>query len=207
MGGRRGGGESLRWGATIAVDTRTAVGVLVGTQILLLLAHLAAFALTGDAADPRESRQLFDFNQEGSLPTFWSAAVMVLAGLGALRAAGDPGATAWWLLLGAGLLWLGVEELLGLHERTQLATDVDWPLIYAPMLALGSWAVWSVARSLTSTRRLLLLAGLGCMAVAVGLEVLSSPAIAIDYDLRNVFEENFELAGAGFVLLAALRRP
>jgi hypothetical protein len=203
----RGRGAPVAWSAAIGVDGRTAALVLFGTQAALLVAHVAAFALTGDSADPREARQLLDFNQEGSLPTFWSAAVMALAGTAALLAAREPDATPWWRLVGLGLLCLCVEELLHAHENLQLATQVDWPVIYAPVLAAGAWAVWSVANTLTSTRRRLLLAGLGATALAVGLELVSSPAIAIDYDLRNTFEENLELAGVSLILLAALRRP
>jgi hypothetical protein len=173
-------------------------GLVVGAHLLLLVGHLA-FADVARSAAPGAPHHPLDFNQEGTLPTYWSAIVFGSAGVLALASRGGPG----WLLAGGALLWVALEEsFLHLHEDIQVGTGADWPLLYAPLLAVGARILLVVARDLGDTGRKLLLAGLACMAAAVCAELLSSPSIALDFQTRNLVEENLELAGTGLVLCA-----
>lgn len=201
-------GQKGVWHSIPPAVRRLFVG-LVGIQVALILAHLLAYDAASGAADPIASRHVLDFNQEGSLPTWWSALVMTGAGLaaitaGARRSAGFAGSVAW-LVLGAGFVWLGLEEaLLHAHEDAQIASGIDWPLIYLPALGVGAWSVIRVTRDLDPPLGRLMLLALGVLCAAVGAELLSSPSIAIDFHLRNLAEENLELAGATLVLITSL---
>ena len=175
------------------------LGLLAAVQIVFIAGHLAAFAAAEGSSAPREARQLLDFNQEGSLPTYWSALVLASAGVLALVIRRKT----VWLLAGAGLIWVGLEEaFIHLHEDVQIGTGIDWPVLYAPLLAAGAWILYEAARDLDHTGKRLLIAGLACMVAGVGAELLSSPAIALDFQTRNLVEENLELAGTGLVLCA-----
>lgn len=175
------------------------LGLLVAVQLVFIAGHLVAFAATEGSSTPREARQLLDFNQEGSLPTYWSALVLAWAGVLALVIRRGTA----WLLAGAGLTWIGLEEaFIHLHEDLQIGTGIDWPVLYAPLLVAGAWILFEAARDLDRTGRRLLIAGLACMVAGVGAELLSSPAIALDFQTRNLVEENLELAGTGLVLCA-----
>lgn len=174
-------------------------GLLAGAQLLLVVGHIAAFEPAAGGPAPQEARRFLDFNREGSLPTYWSAVVVASAGALALTIRRGPA----WLLAGVALIWVGLEEaVFYLHEDVQVSTGIDWPLLYAPLLAAGAWILLAVARDLDSTGRSLLVAGLAFMVAGVGAELLSSPAIALDFQTRNLIEENLELAGAGLVLCA-----
>jgi hypothetical protein len=110
-----------------------------------------------------------------------------------------------WFMVGAGFVWLGLEEsLLHAHEDAQIASGIDWPVIYLPALGVGAWAVLSVTRDLDPPFGRLMLLALGVLGAAVVAELLSSPSIAINFNLRNLVEENLELAGATLVLIATL---
>ena len=181
---------------------------LVLVQVGLIAIHLIAYVSTLDAAIPKQARKPLDFNQEGSLQTFWSAFVLLAAGAAAFEAGRAGGSQARhsvaWLLVGLGFLWLAAEELVHLHEDIQVASGVDWPIIYFPALVIGSWAILRATFELERPLRPLLLAGLVVLAVAVGAELLSSPSIQVDFMVRNLIEESLELLGASLVLIAAL---
>lgn len=176
---------------------------LAGAQLLLLAIHLAIFGLTGntDVDDVTGATALFDFNEEGTVPTWWSTALLIAAGAGFLRSRTGNGIA--WTLAGIGMVWLGIEEgVLHLHERSQESSGIDWPLLYAPALAIGLWVLWAVASRMTPLRRRLLLGGAAAMATAIAIEMLSSPSLELNYASRNLVEENFELIGAACVLLS-----
>ena len=175
-------------------------------QLVMIALHLVAFYATLDHANPKGARGLLDFNQEGSLQTYWSAVVMTAAGAAALEAgSGHRGSRSLsWVLVGLGFIWIGAEELVSLHEDIQVATGIDWPLIYFPALVVGCWAIVTASAQIQHRLRPAFVFGLGCLVLAVGAELLSSPSIAVDYNLRNLLEENLELAGATLVLLVAL---
>lgn len=201
-------GPTAIWGSLPPAARWTALALLV-TQVLLVVVHLVAYELAASAPDPRSARHPFDFNQERTLPTWWSAAVMTCTGVSVVvlalgRKLGWTSLAAW-LLVGCGFVWIGLEEgLLHAHEDAQVASGIDWPLIYLPALLVGGWAIIRVARDLARPFGVLSLVALAAMAAAVGVELLSSPQIALDFQLRNLVEENLELAGASLLLVAAL---
>jgi hypothetical protein len=201
-------GQNSVWHSFSPGVRRLALG-LMAIQAALIVAHLLAYDAAAGAADPKITRHFLDFNQEGSLPTWWSALVMTGAGLAAITAgARRPGGRAMsfaWFMVGAGFVWLGLEEsLLHAHEDAQIASGIDWPVIYLPALGVGAWAVLRVTRDLDPPFGRLMLLALGVLAAAVVAELLSSPSIAINFNLRNLVEENLELAGATLVLIATL---
>ena len=141
-------------------------------QLLLVCIHLLALGQSPDRADPSLLRQLFDFNQEGSIPTLWSAAVMLGTGIAGARVArcrAGREQLLWWLFAAA-FAWLALEEqLLHLHEDSQLLTGVDWPLIYLPALIAGALLLRALAADAGGTGSSLIIAGVIVMAAGVGL--------------------------------------
>ena len=199
-------------GAVALLRLRPSVWAAIGLfsiQAALVGAHLLAYDAAGSATDPELTRAAWDFNQEGSFQTWWSGLVMFGAGLTVFYSGFVQGLRGSrlvpWLLLGAGFVWIGAEEaLLQLHEESQMASDVDWPVLYAPAIAIAVWVILRVRKDLRPPLDGLMLLALACLVAAVGAEALSSPRIAIDFDLRNLVEENLELAGATLVLVTAL---
>jgi hypothetical protein len=204
------GGSMPRFGTTwraLSPSVRNLALVLGGVQLILILAHLVAHLLSQSVADPVEARRLFDFNHEDSIQTVWSSGIMLAAGLAGLEAAdlgGRRGRSLAWLALGLGFLWLGAEEVVGLHESLQVSNGTDWPILYLPALGLGVWVILRCVGEMEPRFRGLLIAGLIALGLAVGAEMLSSRSIAIDFQLRNLVEENLELGGAVLVMIAAL---
>jgi len=106
------------------------------------------------------------------------------------------------------LAYLSLDEMVALHERVLKVLDklsitashgrVIWPLIYLPVLAATTIALWRMAGTMTTRAGLFVQTGLVMLAVAVMLEV-GSVALVDDYEnayqVEVIVEQNLELAG------------
>jgi len=124
--------------------------------------------------------------------------------------------------LPAVLAYLSLDEMVALHERVLKVLDklniaashgrVIWPVIYLPLLAATTIALWRMARTMVPRAGLFVQAGLVMLATAVMLEV-GSVVLVDDYEnayqVEVVVEQNLELAGwtlIGSALLATAVR-
>jgi hypothetical protein len=133
---------------------------------------------------------LFDLGEEQSIPNVFSAVALVGASGAALFAAqctreADIRLRGGWYLIAALLLFLGVDEGAGIHDRLSLNLPgklqlhgvfyIGWVLPYLFVLAGCSIALLRVAVVLPSnTRRRLFIAALIYVASAMGLEAFEA---------------------------------
>jgi len=155
---------------------------------------------------------LFDLDTEAGFGTWFSAAMLLLAGVLTLiharrcRPANDPW-DRWWSILGYGLVVLSVDEIVGLHEAAN--SDVwftayfgHWTILGFGVAALAGVALMPfVFRLPRRTLVLLLLAGVVYLAGAIGVEFATISYENADrlntlaYNLWNALEEGLEMAG------------
>jgi hypothetical protein len=202
------------------------LGLLVAADLLLVLLNLAILAATGTVLST-----VFP-GEEQSIPTWWSAAQLFLAGLCLLAVSYRrwfAGFAARGLgLLGLLLVALSVDEVATLHERmgvrldgatrfetTFHATGIWFLVLGIPFVLLTVVLlrfVWAELAAVPGTRRRLL-AGLGIFVFgALGMEALNNFAIAADqhsvsnqsagYLLTVIVEEGVELVAASVLLWA-----
>jgi hypothetical protein len=191
--------------ALIPSPMRRSAAVLLGVQVALT----GLYAL--NAHDVRGTRQ-FDMDGELNVPTWWSAALFILAGLAALGLARcnriTGRAVAPWTLVGIGLLGLSLEEVAAIHEDvgTALGGGSDevsvWPLAYAPVVVAGTWLLLRAIRELPRPLALIGVSGLACFVAVLGVEL---SALVSESAVSIAIEENLELLGSGamFVALAS----
>lgn len=140
------------------------------------------------------SFRLFDLGREGNIPSFFSAAVLVAAGLSAAvnAAARQPAGAAertWtprWRALALVFVFLAIDEAAQIHEefsRLKLGLTGDlafidhysWVLVYGPAAALTGLAFLPFLLALPrQTALLMVLSGLVYILGAVGLEVVGA---------------------------------
>lgn len=179
--------------------------VLAGVQAVLALAYVAR------SSGPWGSlpHQL-DLNAEGTIGVWWGSALFLATGAVALgirhlaRREGDGGAH--WLVVGLGFTGLSLEEVASIHESVgvrvgdTLGADVRlvWPLLYSPLLLLGTWALERVARELDPVLR----RG-GALALALLVGVIAAEVLSawVRDTWLVLLEESAELAGCGVLLL------
>jgi hypothetical protein len=119
------------------------------------------------------------------------------------------------LLLAALLAFLSADDILALHERISIenlgpiphASRLVWPIVFGPILGLAFLLLGLEARHSPAPIRLVMMAGLAALLVAIAMEVGTPILFALGFDhgstpyeLESVIEEGLELAGV--VLLA-----
>jgi peptidoglycan/LPS O-acetylase OafA/YrhL len=152
---------------------------------------------------------LFYLDGEYNVPAIFSAAVWLLASV-SLFAAGRARERGWrrhiWTALAAALLYLALDEALGLHEKLEARTGVDWQLLYLPFLvATAAAGLYVLLRSRGATRWLLLGAGAAAF-VAQVLEVVQwdGDEPVDSYRQLMVPEEILEPTAAALIAIAGL---
>lgn len=203
-----------------------AVPALVAVPLTLLLAQTAAYALGATVWDWRVAG--LDLDLEASWFGKASALLTLAAGLVVLAGAlATTLGTRTRLALGAALVFLGVDDLLAIHERIgwRVANAVGggddvlrlaWPIAYLPFVVLVAVLLLRARPGLTRHETRAIVVALGLLAFAVVAEVVGFGLKELGYRNRTApdvvevaLEEGAEIAGWALVLevlwLAAVR--
>lgn len=170
---------------------------------------------------------LFDFNEERSVPTWFSCWLLMMSAalLGVIATAqrqeGLP--HLWWATLALVFVYLSLDEALSFHERlnrpvrellgTSGALYYAWVIPYALFaLAFLFFSLRPLRALPTETRRRLVLAGALFVCGAMGMEVVGSALVTGNHmqitlrsDLAMTLEEVLELSGAIVLVYALLK--
>ena len=183
--------------ALVAVVSGVAIGVFV------------VFGILQRVAFPDWSAANLD--TEVSAATWFSAALLWAAAFWWLLVAvtARPRSLAvwvWWLVLA----WLALDEGSAIHERFERWSEIDWQLLYVPMMGVAAVALWGIFRSYRSHTRVaaLLVAGAAAWIVVLTLELVQnwggSPVQAAVYVPTMIAEEALEMIGSTVLLVAAI---
>ncbi len=198
---------------------RTAVFLSVIMSILLLAHVLALQANYNDALGIKRALgfeywqiALFDLDEEESLGTWFSSAMLFFAALlfnaqaVRLRAGGDQ-MHRWWFVLALGFALMSVDEVVGLHEWINTLYDETlWAGLSAAIVALvGLGFLPFLWRYRVRTSVLFLLGGLLFSGGSVGVEQLSGTDInSLGYNMLTGLEEGMEMSGVILSIYAVL---
>lgn len=210
----------------LTLNPRTPIRAIAIVIAILVAANLATLAARITGHDYLLGiLPLFDFNNEGNLPTLFS--VLLLIGAAALLfvlGAADAHATRrGWYWLSAVFVFLALDEGAGIHDsltlplRTLLGTDgilyFAWVIPYA--LLVGAVFVTSIPllrRLPAVTRNLFLLAGALYVGGALGIELVEGWQVTRDGGQKLVaffawvaLEESLEMIGVAVFIHALLR--
>lgn len=199
----------------------TIVALLCAGGAVLALLSLV-FVVTGS----QWWRTFFAVTSEQNMPTWYSAAVLLVVALvagmvGALARRTDRRLAHRWWVLAVVFVALSIDELVSLHEQLgTLGAQVlepggvfhfAWVVPGLVVAAVTVTAVVQLARRLPAPARREMYLGIGVFfAAAVGLEmvgglVLDSIGTGWTYQVVSTTEEFAEIVGAAIVLHACLR--
>jgi hypothetical protein len=183
------------------------VGVVGWLPLRLMAVLFAAYVVAmGIGASQFEAGRLgsgqLDLDAEGRVFAVVSGLILLSGGalvvLAVLRRITPP----HLLLLGALLVFMGLDEIATIHERLESATGIDWVVLYLPLMALAGLAALDLLRRARDrwVSWLLVLGG-ACWAVAVLFEKLEWPngdesLPAAHYVALMIPEELLEITGA-----------
>jgi hypothetical protein len=156
---------------------------------------------------------LANLDSEASIATPISAGLLWIAAAAWLAVAVLTNRRRWltWLWT-ATLAFIALDEGLAIHETLERRTEVDWQLIYLPVLAFGAATIWGlVRRDLSAPSSRLLVTAVAVWVLALALELIQNwggtPIGASVYEPTMIAEELLEMAGSTTIALAALRYP
>jgi hypothetical protein len=170
---------------------------------VVLTAACVAIALLV-AADLATGSSLFDLAAESNVPTWFSQAQFLLAGLACAEVAVDgENVRLMWSLVAFVMGFFSLDEVAKIHERIEdRAGDALALLVVEPVVGLALvLALYAVARGHLKGPPLVFLA------LAAAALVLAEGVAAVngdDYEALAITEEVFEMLTGTLVLVAAL---
>jgi hypothetical protein len=185
---------------------------VVAQVSLVLAAFIAFFAVMGSLFAKTDAFPAFNLEGEVSesfrAPPLFSGALLFAAGSLALGAARVSTKRLAWLGIAGVFVYMGVDEMLGIHEHLERATAVDWQVLMAPVVLAAAllWASILRAPWPRPAGRILWVAGAGCWTASQILEPLEwsgDRMTALGGELM-VAEEVLEMIGSALFLLAIL---
>jgi hypothetical protein len=211
--------------------------ILFGLDALFLLGSFQALSDQATAPLLGQYRHLvffikrhLDLTTEGVVATWYSSALLLLAGLVALTNIRIDGVSAWlkwlnrvgWLLLGLVLIALSADEIAQIHESLgPLLNSMEYPPRH--VIGPGDWipillpfivatAVFMIAFFLLVVRKSLValalsLAGVGCWVGAILSESIEAGFWKADVSRqwRGTVEEGFEVIGTSLLLVGFIQ--
>ena len=197
-------------GAALTRLDRVALRVAPARAALVLAALVALFTILGSLEQLGAPLGLFDLDREGRPPAAFSGAVLVAAGvLGWLI--GDTAAEVKfrgrWRAIATLLVFLGVDEVLTIHESLADVTGVFWQILYVP-IGLLAGVIWLMVLSRLprgSRERLLFVGAPLAWLISQVLEAIQrDPDEVSGYAIMATAEESLEMVGSTMFLLALL---
>jgi len=189
---------------------RIVIGLLVIHSVLTII-HYTVHEL------PWLLRQIFDVDEEDTLPTWYSAVSLFLTAqviwlqARAARLDGDR-LTPYWYGLAVGFAVLSLDEIAGFHETINSLTPFSWAIPGAIVAALVGGAylhfLLSIPRWLAWR---FFIGGAIFVGGAVGVELATEPFAENDaldtlaYNLSTALEEGMEMGGVLIFLKALLQ--
>lgn len=197
--------------ATVTRMLLVIVGALLAIHLLLQYDRFTA------QRTPWEIQQLFDLDEEQSVPNWYSSAAL---GFAALLAAGIASrarrltladASRWgavsWILL-----YLCFDEVAGLHETVNSLSPISWTIPFGLLaLVVAAWMLPWAMRLPAPTRNGFIISGAVYVMGAVGIELLTSQFFdesnkrQFSYAFYTVTEEGLEMLGAVLTIRTLLR--
>jgi len=174
----------------------TAIVTAAGAAIVAVVGSAALIGDFGGGA--------LTINEEQSLPAYYSAVQLIVAGIVALGLAAllpEPEPVWPWLLLGVLLVVLGFDEAAEIHERLESRTGLPAIGVLAPAVLAGLVAFAGIFRRLRETPPALALFVAGAVAWAISQAL--DPIHGVDW--KSALEESLELGGTALFLLALQR--
>ena len=187
------------------------VGILISIHTALTVFHYEYAEL------PWLVRQIFDVDEEDSIPTWYSASALLFTAFvlwllaHGLRISNHPRRGYWYgLSFGFGLLSL--DEIAGLHETFNSVTEISWA-VPGGVLALLVGMIYARFLFTLPGRIAVVMAVGGAVFIggAVGVELLTEPFLyndaldTLQYNIWTAVEEGMEMAGVLLFLGAVLK--
>jgi hypothetical protein len=184
----------------------------------VLLGGVAVVGALGAYQAAADGPRALSLDYERTLPAFWSGALLWTAALGAALVARDPAMPGprwpWWGLA-ALFAFMGVDEIVAIHERLARLTGLRWELPYIPVivgaLVVGLAALLRLRRERPPLAICFVLAA-GTWAVSQVFEVVQwDDGVKVGaYTTLMVIEEIGEMTGSALfalTLFAWVLRP
>jgi len=196
-----------------AVSTLTLIRNLLIVAVILLICHGALTIYHYRVEElPWLLRQIFDVDEEQTLPTWFSAFLLFIASAflwlcaRGKRSGADPWAV-YWYILAVGFLLMSVDEVAGIHETINSVIEAHWAVgggILA--LVIGLCFVPFLLQLPRRTAILFLVAGVAYISGVIGIEILGQPmdADTLEYNLLTLVEEGLEMFGVILFLYGLL---
>jgi hypothetical protein len=149
-------------------------------------------------------------NGEGTLPAVFSALLLLAAGWLSFRASAVLGSRSDrfgpLVVLGALFTFMGLDEVLTIHERLEEVVDLAWWKFYAPLVLVGAIGAVLMLRRIWSHHlvRAALLGGGGCWFVAQLIETQQYDGAELVHRWTILPEEVLEMTGSLLFVLAML---
>ena len=175
----------------------------------IVFAGIAIMAVLGTFERLGWGFSLFDFDGEGNPSAAWSALVLLATAATTALVALEHEHGRRFLALGVFFTFMGLDEMLTIHESSSEVAGIGWITLWAPLVLIGAIAwllvlqrIWPFARE-----RALFVGGAALWFLSQVLEqVQSNPEEGrVDgYGALSAFEEVFEVTGTALFLLAML---
>jgi hypothetical protein len=202
----------------LTLSSRTLPRLLVVVVVALLAIHLALqYDRFHAGRSPWEIQQLFDLDEEQSVPNWYSSAALgfaaLLAAVVGARARRDRKPDAGrWRATAVILLYMSFDEVAGIHETVNSLSPISWTIPFGLLaLVIAAWMLPWVLRLPAATRLGLIASGFIYIAGAVGIELVTSQFFdesnkrQLTYAFYTVVEEGMEMLGVVLMIHTLLR--
>lgn len=204
--------KPMKPGFSLIIAVRPYCMWLAIISAFLLLSHLGLYSYSDYIQEvPWLVLQLFDMDEENNLPSWWSSFLLLNVAFIvfiAARSVTDQ-FRRHWFLIAAGFLVLAVDEVAGLHETFNSATESNWAIFGGVLVLLVGIAFIPFLNSLDKALAVkFILSGAVFVSGAIVVELLSEDmdSDTIQYTFAVALEEGMEMLGVLMFLYFNLNR-